>query len=281
MSRPTKPLIFAELGAIYLLVPIVVWQQWLPVPLIVLPLYVLAAYAVWWLAKRGGFGARQFWAGEDRAAEKALLKQLPLRLAAVTATIGLVVYVFYPEKLFALPATHPVIWLLFLVLYPLLSVYPQELLYRAFFFSRYQAIFPNKRMMIAASALCFMFMHIVFGNGIALLSTLIGGVLFRGYLFPFPFDAAGVPGTRAVRFRDVHLWPGRISCVRRDEIAADVRADDVRPTYRMIYGAGSGAIKFAVLVVPATTVTFCASLNVRVSSLAAESSTASQVTARV
>jgi membrane protease YdiL (CAAX protease family) len=173
-----KPLIFAELGAIYFLVPFAVWRQWLPVPLIVIPLYILAAYGVWWLVRRGGFGVKQFWAGENIAAEKVLLKTIALRFVAVMATVWLVVYVVYPEKMLALPDAHPVIWLLFLVLYPPLSVVPQELLYRAFFFARYKAIFPNKNMMIAASALCFMFMHIVFGNGIALLSTFIGGVLF-------------------------------------------------------------------------------------------------------
>ena len=178
MLRTNKPLILAELGAIYFLVPFAVWRQWLPVPLILIPLYILTAYAVWWLVKHGGFGVKRYWVGDDSVAEKTLLKIILLRLVAVTATVLAVVLVFYPEKLFALPTTHPFNWLAFLVLYPLLSVLPQEVLYRAFFFARYQVIFPNKKMMIAASALCFMFMHIVFDNGIALLSTLIGGVLF-------------------------------------------------------------------------------------------------------
>lgn len=179
MSRTkTSLILLAELGAIFFLLPLAIWQQWLPVPLIVIPLYLLTAYAVWWLVKRGGFGLRQFWVGENRAAEKALLKIIALRLVAVTATVWLVVAEYYPERLFALPLAHPFLWLLFLAVYPPLSVYPQEVLYRAFFFARYRDIFPQRSMMIAASAVSFMFMHIVFGNGIALLSTIIGGVLF-------------------------------------------------------------------------------------------------------
>ena len=99
-------------------------------------------------------------------------------MVAVVAAVWLVVYLFYPHRLFVLPREHPYLWLLFMALYPLFSVYPQELLYRAFFYTRYAALFSERDFMIVASTLCFMLMHIVFDNGIAPLSTLIGGYLF-------------------------------------------------------------------------------------------------------
>ena len=147
-------------------------------PLITIPLYVTAAYAVVWLHVRKQQNAKQLWFGESVSLEKAVLKLIAIRFVFVVALVWLVVYMFYPEKLFMLPVEHPVIWLLILVLYPPLSVIPQELLYRSFFFARYAELFPDKNIMIIASMLCFVFMHIVFGNGIAILSTLIGGYFF-------------------------------------------------------------------------------------------------------
>jgi membrane protease YdiL (CAAX protease family) len=65
-----------------------------------------------------------------------------------------------------------------MIAYPVCSVYPQELVYRAFFFHRYKGLFPNRLLMIGASALVFSYMHIVFQNSVAVMLTLPGGMLF-------------------------------------------------------------------------------------------------------
>ena len=65
-----------------------------------------------------------------------------------------------------------------MLLSPLLSVCPQEFLYRAFFFERYQPLFGSGRGMIAASSLAFSFVHIIFGNWIAVGLCCLGGLLF-------------------------------------------------------------------------------------------------------
>jgi len=59
-----------------------------------------------------------------------------------------------------------------------LSVYPQGLLYRAFFFERYASLFPGKWVMVLASALAFAFLHIIFRNWLAVGLTFLGGLLF-------------------------------------------------------------------------------------------------------
>jgi len=58
------------------------------------------------------------------------------------------------------------------------SVCPQDLLYRAFFFQRYQPLFGSGRGMIAASSLAFSFVHIIFGNWLAVGLCCLGGLLF-------------------------------------------------------------------------------------------------------
>jgi membrane protease YdiL (CAAX protease family) len=62
--------------------------------------------------------------------------------------------------------------------YPVLSVYPQGVLYRAFFFERYAPLFPGRWMMILASAAAFAFLHVIFRNPLAPAITFAGGLLF-------------------------------------------------------------------------------------------------------
>jgi membrane protease YdiL (CAAX protease family) len=88
------------------------------------------------------------------------------------------VWKFQPDRLFYFPANKPLVWLIVMVLYPLLSVLPQEFLYRIFFFERYGVLFPGRFQMILANAIVFSLLHVVFKNPIAPLLTFLGGILF-------------------------------------------------------------------------------------------------------
>jgi len=88
---------------------------------------------------------------------------------------------FFPGLFLSLPRLHPVFWVVIMVLYPLLSVWPQEVIFRRFLFHRYTKIF-GPRGVVAASALAFGFAHIIFLNWIAVSLTTAGGVMFaRNY----------------------------------------------------------------------------------------------------
>jgi uncharacterized protein len=100
-----------------------------------------------------------------------------LRDAILLILLGLAVRIF-PEFLFSLVRRQPLFWALIMLLYPLLSVCPQEFLYRAFFFQRYQPLFGSGRGEIAASSLAFSFVHIIFGNWLAVGLCCLGGLLF-------------------------------------------------------------------------------------------------------
>ena len=101
-----------------------------------------------------------------------------LRDAILLILLGLAVRIFAPEFLFSLVRRQPLFWALIMLLYPVLSVCPQEFLYRAFFFQRYQPLFGSGRGMIAASSLAFSFVHIIFGNWLAVALCCLGGLLF-------------------------------------------------------------------------------------------------------
>jgi len=60
----------------------------------------------------------------------------------------------------------------------LLSVIPQEILYRVFFFHRYRELFPGKGLLLFASTVVFSFVHIIYLNLVAVALTLAGGYFF-------------------------------------------------------------------------------------------------------
>lgn len=64
------------------------------------------------------------------------------------------------------------------IFYLFFSVIPQEILYRAFLFHRYGAIFKGKHISVAINTFTFSFAHIVYGNWVAVFLTLIGGYFF-------------------------------------------------------------------------------------------------------
>lgn len=100
------------------------------------------------------------------------------RFVVLGALVSLGVWMFMPERFLSLPRRAPEIWVRVMLLYPILSVVPQELIWRGFFFRRYRAIFASPATMIAASAASFAFIHILLENVIAVALTLVGGVIF-------------------------------------------------------------------------------------------------------
>lgn len=79
---------------------------------------------------------------------------------------------------FHLPAQDTGNWLLLLLVYPVFSVLPQELIYRTFFFHRYKKIIPRKYTRAWLSALAFAWAHIIYGNWVAVALAFGGGLLF-------------------------------------------------------------------------------------------------------
>ena len=83
-----------------------------------------------------------------------------------------------PRLLFGFVKDDPDIWAVVMVLYPVLSVYPQGLIYRSFLMHRYAAIIRPGWPLIVLSAVAFAFMHLTFRNWFAVISTFLGGLLF-------------------------------------------------------------------------------------------------------
>ncbi|MDO4228708.1 MAG: CPBP family glutamic-type intramembrane protease [Capnocytophaga sp.] len=92
--------------------------------------------------------------------------------------ISVITYWFFPDLFLVFPLEMPLLWLLILFFYPLLSVLPQGIIYRVFFYKRYYLLFENQKVMWVVSALSFCLCHLFFQNIYAIVFTLLGGFLF-------------------------------------------------------------------------------------------------------
>ncbi len=109
---------------------------------------------------------------------RAGLKPVLKRFALIAPLCALAVWWLAPAAFLSFPLQRPGFWLLVMALYPVLSVWPQELIYRSFLFYRYRAIFGAGAGYVAASALAFGYAHLIFLNGLAPAMTVAGGALF-------------------------------------------------------------------------------------------------------
>lgn len=98
---------------------------------------------------------------------------------AIGGLIATATYHFFPSTFLEFPRNRPRVWLAIMVLYPILSVFAQEFVYRTFFFHRYGPLFGRWRWLaILTNAVLFGFAHIIFSNWIAVAGSFAFGLLF-------------------------------------------------------------------------------------------------------
>lgn len=101
-----------------------------------------------------------------------------LKLIFIVLITILYVWITDKNQLFIVLRTKPVMWVAILFVYSLLSVYPQELIYRTFFFQRYQPLINTDSLFIFLNAIFFSLGHLFFRNILVIVLTFLGGVLF-------------------------------------------------------------------------------------------------------
>ena len=84
----------------------------------------------------------------------------------------------FPDEFLALPLDRPKLWAKIMLLYPILSVVAQELIYRTFFFHRYGPLFGRARwLLIFTNAAVFGLAHILYGSWVSIILSALVGVL--------------------------------------------------------------------------------------------------------
>ena len=170
MSRKiATPFLLLELILLFVIFPILYFFDLIPFHKLV-PLVVLFIYCVIILV-------RQRYANPDRFKTKANWRLILLRFIGISILILVWIKIFSPNPLFADFNANKKL-LLMTIIYPFSSAFPQELIFREFFFFRYKPIFQNEIILIAMNVILFAFAHIYFANWTILIFTLIGGTIF-------------------------------------------------------------------------------------------------------
>ncbi|WP_067895647.1 CPBP family intramembrane glutamic endopeptidase [Nocardia vaccinii] len=138
-------------------------------------LLALATGAAIYLRRSPGFDRTSLWRS-DAFGEQA--RSMAVSAGANALALTAATTVLRREHLFDLPRRNPWLWLAVLMLYPALSVYPQELVFRSFLFHRYAPVFGEGPGLVAASAAAFGYVHIIFGNWFSVAASGVGGWLF-------------------------------------------------------------------------------------------------------
>ena len=131
-------------------------------------------YVIWVLLRQEGIklklskdiNRRQFW------------KAVFLKLLVLVVVSSLFVWFYHRELLFHVVIDTPDIWMKFLFIYSIISVFPQELVYRTFFFKRYEMLVSNKSLFLFLNATFFSLGHLFFKNPLVIGLTFIGGLVF-------------------------------------------------------------------------------------------------------
>lgn len=171
----SKPFLAAEFLLLMLVLPAAL-TVWLPPKLILPVVWALAFFCYRGLRVVPGHVGDLPW---NRGAVnwqnlKPILQRFALNAALL---VGLTLWL-KPELFLGFVRQTPAFWALVMVLYPLLSVVAQEIIFRVYFFARYGALFTRPWALVAASALAFGFAHLLFQNWVAPLLCTVGGALF-------------------------------------------------------------------------------------------------------
>jgi membrane protease YdiL (CAAX protease family) len=169
-----KTRLISEFVILYVILPLLVMLDFIPIPLLLI-LLIMGITVHIFLYHDTTFPRENFfnWKSGRREVWKIILLFIPL-----AALMVLLIWRIDKSKLFYLPSANPWFLLLISIFYPVFSVVPQGLAYRALFFHRYGPLIPGNTLRIIASAVLFSFGHILYKNALVLVLAFFAGLIF-------------------------------------------------------------------------------------------------------
>lgn len=160
-----------ELAVFFTGIPLLVdhyFEGWLKF----IPLFLITVIFLFLLLKDPGFDKRILYRFDVKYARKSIP-----RLVFVVV-VGIVVsWALFPSLVFEYPPEH-IEYLIAFFSYPIISVLPQELIFRVYFFHRFKKLIPNPYLLMFINALVFSLAHLIYGNITAPVATFVLGWIF-------------------------------------------------------------------------------------------------------
>lgn len=168
-----RALLWAELVAFFVLIPLAMAFV-MPTQLMFAVLLPVTALGMVLLHITDGFHWSELMRGWRR-----IDWRLVAGFSAVTAAIAAAVALLaVPEFALFLPREYPLLLLMILLGYPVLSALPQEIIFRPLFFRRYGRLIPGRNLAYGLNAGVFALAHLMYWNWIVAALTFAGGLVF-------------------------------------------------------------------------------------------------------
>ncbi|HYA86536.1 MAG TPA: CPBP family intramembrane glutamic endopeptidase [Nitrospirota bacterium] len=169
---PRKLVRWFEVGGIFVGVPLLLMGDFVPPPKSLVLLAVCISCLVLLLRDKT-FDRRRFGLNGYHS-----WRTLLIRFVIIASCLTLSLVLVQPGIVLATLRHHPALWMRIMIAYPVLSVVPQEIIYRAFFFHRYGSLLAHENISIVANAVLFAFAHILFRNWIAIVGSFVASLLW-------------------------------------------------------------------------------------------------------
>ncbi len=168
----STPYLILEFVFFYVFVPFIA-DRFLDGWYKIFPLIGIAVIFLFFLLKDPGF---------DRSIlyrlERWYLKKSVSRVVVITILLVWFTWWVFPDLFLRYPVKHFKSYLLTFFLYPIASVIPQELIYRVYFFHRYERLVPEKYLLMLSNAIIFGLTHLIYDNWVAPIATFLVSWIF-------------------------------------------------------------------------------------------------------
>lgn len=168
----STPYLVIEFLFFYVFVPFlanIYFEGWLKV----IPLVLIAVFFLVLLLNDAMFDKSILFRFNRLHLSKSLSRVLLISLLLLWFT-----YWVFPDLFFHYPVENLKRYLMTLVLYPIASVIPQEIIYRVYFFHRYKNIVPEKFLLMLSNAIIFGLTHMIYDNWVAPIATFLVSWIF-------------------------------------------------------------------------------------------------------
>lgn len=173
LSLANRLWLWIELTLIFIGGPVAFYVNSFPIPKSI-PLLAVFLWALIGLLASRNFNKKSFGLNGFNG-WKALYIRLTLALSVI---VMLTIAALPKERIFYLPIHNTRLWIAIMIFYPIWSAFTQEVIYRGFFYFRYEKLMNNPKLFAFLNGVLFGFLHIIFKNWIAVLGAAVIGAVW-------------------------------------------------------------------------------------------------------
>lgn len=166
------PFLIFEFIVFYVFIPFIVnkyFEGWYKI----VPLVLIAGTFLLLLLSDPEFDNRVFTRFRKDYAGKSVVRIVIISLLLIWFT-----WWIFPNLFLSFPLKNFRGYLITFFLYPVASVFPQEIIYRVYFFHRYENLIPEKYLLMLSNAIIFGLTHFIYGNWVAPIATFLVSWVF-------------------------------------------------------------------------------------------------------